>query len=99
MQFNTSESKMVACRRLAMEQNQKLFNQANALNRSAFDLLDRPDLDSEKFDDYLLMRRKAETLFREAIEHLCLLNEDFAPSASLAKTNLPSRVKGAREIA
>lgn len=74
----------IACRQLALEQNQKLFNQANALTRSAFDLLERPDLDSELFDQYLRLRGKAQALLREAIEHLGVVNEHFpAPCALL----------------
>ena len=38
MQHNDIDEKTMACRQLAMEQNQKLFNEANALSRSAFDL-------------------------------------------------------------
>ncbi|BCX68269.1 hypothetical protein [Pseudomonas izuensis] len=68
---------LMACRRLAMEQNEKLFEAANTLNRSAIDLLDRPDLDSEMFLHYLQLRGKAEALFREALDHLSLINEQF----------------------
>lgn len=85
MQYNNTHAKMMACRQLAMEQNQKLFNEANALSNSAFDLLEHPDFDSEMFDEYLRLRGKAEALFGEAIEHLGVLNEHFpAPTASVA---------------
>ncbi|MBS7842899.1 hypothetical protein KFF47_08925 [Pseudomonas fluorescens] len=85
MQHNNSHTKMMACRQLAMEQNQKLFNQANALSNSAFDLLEHPDFDSEMFDEYLRLRGKAEALFREAIDHLGVLNKYFpAPTISAA---------------
>lgn len=77
MQHNDIDAKMMACRQLAMEQNQKLFNEANALSRSAFDLLEQPDFDSEMFDEYLRLRGKAEALFREAIDHLGVLNKHF----------------------
>jgi len=77
MQHNDIDEKTMACRQLAMEQNQKLFNEANALSRSAFDLLEQPDFDSEMFDEYLRLRGKAEALFREAIDHLGVLNEHF----------------------
>jgi hypothetical protein len=70
---------LIACRCLAMEQNKKLFEEANALSRAAFDLLDRPDFDSEIFQQYLQLRGKAEALFREALDHLTLLNEQFPP--------------------
>lgn len=70
MLHNDIDAKMTACRQLAMEQNQKLFNEANALSRSAFDLLEQPDFDSEMFDEYLRLRGKAEALFQEAPDHL-----------------------------
>jgi uncharacterized membrane protein len=76
-QYTTAQ--LLACRCLAMEQNKKLFEEANALSRAAFDLLDQPDLDSEKFHRYLQLRGKAEALFREALDHLTLLNEHFPP--------------------
>lgn len=80
-----TDAKVMACRQLAMEQNQKLFYEANALNRSSFDLLEQPDLDSEMFDEYLRLRGKAEALFREAIDHLGVLNKHFpAPTVSVA---------------
>jgi hypothetical protein len=83
MQHIDINTKMMACRQLAMEQNQKLFNEANALRRSAFDLLEQPDFDSEMYDEYLLLRGKAEALFREAIDHLGVLKKHFpAPTVS-----------------
>ena len=91
-----TDAKVMACRQLAMEQNQKLFYEANALNRSSFDLLEQPDLDSEMFDEYLRLRGKAEALFGEAIEHLGVVNEHFpAPTASVATEGgtVPSREK------
>ncbi|WP_143492133.1 hypothetical protein [Pseudomonas sp. B28(2017)] len=68
---------LTACRCLAIEQNTKLFEEANALNRSAVDLLDRPDFDSEMFLQYLHLRGKAELQFREALDHLSFVNEQF----------------------
>lgn len=96
MQYNHTHTKMMACRQLAMEQNQKLFNEANALSKSAFDLLEHPGFDSEMFDEYLRLRGKAEALFGEAIEHLGVVNEHFpAPTASVATEGgtVPSREK------
>lgn len=85
MQDHDTYAKRMACRQLAMEQNQKLFDQANALSRSAFDLLERTDFDSQMFDQYLRLRRKAEALFREAIDHLGVLNTHFpAPVSRVA---------------
>lgn len=79
MHFQYTNAQLLACRCLAMEQNKKLFDEANALSRAAFELLEQPDLDSEKFQRYLQLRRKAETLFYEALDHLTLLNENFPP--------------------
>lgn len=72
-------AQLIACRRLAMAQNEKLFEEANALNRSALDLLDSPDLDSDMFLHYLQLRGKAAARFREALEHLLIVNEQFPP--------------------
>lgn len=74
-----SAEQLLACRRLAIEQNEKLFEQANALSRNASDILDQPDFDSEKFLEYLQQRDKADALFREALTHIVLLNEQFPP--------------------
>jgi hypothetical protein len=79
MSFKYTHAQLLACRCLAMEQNKKLFDEANAMSRAAFELLEQPDLDSEKFHYYLQMRKKAETLFCEALDHLTLLNENFPP--------------------
>ncbi|AZF04922.1 hypothetical protein [Pseudomonas sp. R5-89-07] len=85
MQYNDTYAKRMACRQLALEQNQKLLNEANAISRSAFDLLERADFDSVLFDEYLRLRAKAQTLFREAIDHLGVLNTHFpVPTPSVA---------------
>ena len=99
MHYNDACSTLMACHQLAMEQNQKLFDQANALSRSAFELLERPDLDSELFDQYLHLRGKAQALFREAIDHLGLINEEFAQPASVLSTDLSTHANSARELA
>jgi len=83
-----------ACRRFAMEQNKKLFEKANTLNRSAINLLDRPDLDSEMFLQYLQLRRKADAQFREALDHLSLINEQFP-----ALSNEPETFFGGKQVA
>lgn len=72
-----TDALLTGCRRLAIEQNEKLFEEANALNRSTIDLLDRPDLDSEMFLEYLRLRGKADALFREALDHLSLIDQQF----------------------
>ncbi|MNN16395.1 hypothetical protein D3C76_791370 [compost metagenome] len=79
MHSQYTNAQLLACRCLAMEQNKKLFDEANAISRAAFELLEQPDLDSDKFQHYLQLRRKAETLFCEALDHLILLNENFPP--------------------
>lgn len=68
-----------ACRALALERNRQLFEEAQALNRAAHELLEGHDLDIEAFEHYRAMRKKADLLFAQAIEHLCVLNEDFPP--------------------
>lgn len=88
MQLNNLPAKLMARRSLALEQNQKMFNEANALSQSAFDLLDHCDFNHEMFDEYLQMRHKAESLFREAIEHLGSLNEHFPPASSFPAADL-----------
>ncbi|AKA24369.1 hypothetical protein [Pseudomonas chlororaphis] len=67
-----------ACRAFALEQNQRLFRHARALSAQAFALLDDARLDSETFEQYRHLRDKAEARFQEAIEHLRLINRDFA---------------------
>jgi hypothetical protein len=83
---NYSTDQNIACRRVAMDQNQKLFEKANAINRSALDLLESSDFDSEMFLVYLQLQEKAKSLFTEAIEHLTLLDEHF-PSPELQNTH------------
>ncbi|MBV6822096.1 hypothetical protein [Pseudomonas sp. PD9R] len=79
MSSRYTTAQLIACRSLAMEQNKKMFADANALSRAAFDVLDHPDFDSDQFHYYLHLRGKAEALFREALDHFTLLNEHFPP--------------------
>jgi hypothetical protein len=76
---NYSADQIIACRRLALEQNQKLFEEANAINRSALDLLECSDFDSEMFLVYLQLKQRAKNRFSEALEHAVLLNQHFPP--------------------
>lgn len=76
----STRDEITACRTFALERNRQLFEEAQALSRCAFDLLEGSDLDLEQFDRYQAMRRKADMKFEEAIEHLRLLNEDFPPA-------------------
>ncbi|CRM64242.1 hypothetical protein [Pseudomonas sp. 31 R 17] len=99
MHHTDTYAKRMACRQLAMEQNQKLFDEANALSRSAFDLLECADFDSEKFDHYLRLRARAEALFREAIEHLGVLNKHFPTPASSVANEGAKVVIREREVA
>ena len=78
MQYS-SPDQIKACRALAMERNRQMFEEAQDLSRCAFELLDSGDLDAQLFDRYRALRRKADSRFQEAIEHLQLLNEDFPP--------------------
>ncbi|KJZ33169.1 hypothetical protein [Pseudomonas fluorescens] len=76
--YSTSEE-IKACRAFALERNRQMFEEAQAMSRNAFALLESSDMDVELFDRYQAMRRKADLKFEEAIEHLRLLNEDFPP--------------------
>lgn len=76
--YSTPEE-IKACRAFALERNRQLFEEAQALSRSAFALLEDSGMDVELFDRYQALRRKADLKFEEAIEHLRLLNEDFPP--------------------
>ncbi|VVN26978.1 hypothetical protein PS862_01440 [Pseudomonas fluorescens] len=76
--YSTCEE-IKACRAFALERNRQMFAEAQALSRSAFELLDGSDMDGELFDRYLEIRRKANLQFKEAIEHLRVLNTDFPP--------------------
>lgn len=78
IQYSTSEQ-IKACRAFALERNRQMFEEAQALSRSAFELLESGKMDGELFDRYQAMRRKADLKFGEAIEHLRLLNEEFPP--------------------
>jgi uncharacterized membrane protein len=76
--YSTCEE-IKACRAFALERNRQMFAEAQALSRSAFELLEDSDMDGELFDRYLEIRRKANLKFKEAIEHLRVLNTDFPP--------------------
>lgn len=76
--YSTSDE-IKACRAFALERNRQMFEEAQALSRSAFALLEGSDMDAELFDRYQAMRRKADLTFQDAIEHLRVLNEDFPP--------------------
>lgn len=78
IQYSTRDE-IKACRAFALERNQQMFEQAQALSRSAFEMLEGHDLDGEAFDRYQAIRRKADLKFAEAIEHLQVLNESFPP--------------------
>lgn len=75
----STSAQIKACRTLALERNRQLFEEAQALNRAAHELLEGEHLDIEQFERYRLLRRKADWKFQDAIEHLCVLNEDFPP--------------------
>ncbi|MHC8320371.1 hypothetical protein ACYZT4_06685 [Pseudomonas sp. GB2N2] len=78
IQYST-RNEIKACRAFALERNRQMFEDAQALSRSAFEMLEDRDLDGELFDRYQAIRRKADLKFQEAIEHLQVLNEDFPP--------------------
>ena len=75
----STPAQIKACRALALERNRQLFDNAHTLNRAANALLDVADLDIEQFERYRALRKKADSMFEDAIDHLCVLNEDFPP--------------------
>jgi hypothetical protein len=79
MKYCSPSDQANACRAFALERNNHLFEEAQALNLAAYEMLEGKQLDAQVFDHYQAMRRKADVKFEEAIEHLRLLNEDFAP--------------------
>ena len=76
--YSTCEE-IKACRAFALERNRQMFAEAQALSRSAFELLEDSEMDGELFDRYLDIRRKANLKFQDAIEHLRWLNGDDSP--------------------
>jgi hypothetical protein len=75
----STPAQIKACRALALERNRQLFENAHALNRAANALLEVENLDFEQFERYRALRKKADFMFEDAIDHLCVLNEDFPP--------------------
>ncbi|QXI26336.1 hypothetical protein [Pseudomonas vanderleydeniana] len=67
-----------ASKRFALEQNQRLFDKAFALQHAAYEMLERSDLDAETFSHYQALKTKAHNQAREAIEHLQLVDRDIA---------------------
>lgn len=62
-----------ASHRLALEQNQRLFDDAYAIDHAAFTLLERDSLDAGAFEHYQALRRKAAARYMEALEHRSLI--------------------------
>lgn len=75
----STPAQIKACRALALERNRQLFENAHALNRAANEMLETDNLDFEQFEHYRAMRKRADLMFEDAIDHLCVLNEDFPP--------------------
>ncbi|MBK5373254.1 hypothetical protein JFT81_01215 [Pseudomonas sp. TH43] len=75
----STPAQIKACRALALERNRQLFDNAHTLNRAANELLDAQNLDIEQFERYRALRKKADSMFEDAIDHLYVLNEDFPP--------------------
>jgi hypothetical protein len=90
IQYSTRDE-IKACRAFALERNRQMFEEAEALSRSAFELLEESDLDGELFDRYQAMRRKADLKFEEAIGHLRVLNEDFPPIPLSSPASAPAK--------
>ncbi|WP_423204029.1 hypothetical protein PGC34_19985 [Pseudomonas kribbensis] len=66
-----------ACRKFALEQNERMVRQAHALNAQAHDLISNAQPNIDTFEQYHRLRQRAEEKFQEAAEHLRLVNEDF----------------------
>ncbi|MBN6775996.1 hypothetical protein JRG42_22135 [Pseudomonas granadensis] len=79
MKERSTPAQIKACRALALERNRQLFDNAHTLNRAANAMLEVENLDMEQFEHYRALRKKADLLFEDAIDHLCVLNEDFPP--------------------
>ncbi|WP_243243205.1 hypothetical protein [Pseudomonas atacamensis] len=75
----STPAQIKACRALALERNRQLFEEAHELNRAANALLEQTPTDFERFEQYRALRKKADAKFEDAIDHLCVLNEDFPP--------------------
>ncbi len=87
----STPAQIKACRALALERNRQLFENAHALNRSANAALEVDNLDFEQFEHYRALRKKADFMFEDAIDHLCVLNEDFPPIPMSTQKSVESR--------
>ncbi|MBB3242209.1 hypothetical protein FHW68_003746 [Pseudomonas sp. Tn43] len=77
MNGTMTSDQAIACLNLALERNQQLFSDAYHLSHAAFDLLDQPNMDAEKFTQYQRKRRQADLKYLEAIEHLRLIMAEY----------------------
>lgn len=75
----SSATTNTACRALAIERNGLLFEEAQALSKAAYRLLEGASLDAESFTHYQVLRKKADLKFLDAIEHLRLVNDELPP--------------------
>lgn len=78
MKSTSQKIQILACRKFALEQNERIVRQAHALNTQAHELLSHAHPNIDTFEQYHLLRHKAEEKFQEAAEHLSLVNENFA---------------------
>lgn len=91
MKESSTPAQIKACRALALERNRQLFDNAHTLNRAANQLLEVENLDMEQFEHYRALRKKADLMFEDAIDHLCVLNEDFPPISMTSHSSVESR--------
>lgn len=82
MKSSLQQIQVRACRKFALEQNERIVRQAHALNAQAHDLISQAHPNIDTFEQYHLLRQRAEEKFQEAAEHLRLVNEDFADDAT-----------------
>ena len=87
----STPAQIKACRALALERNRQLFEEAHELNRAANALLEQTPTDFERFEQYRALRKKADAKFEDAIDHLCVLNEDFPPIPAAVQNAVTAR--------
>jgi alanine racemase len=89
----SSATTNTACRDLALERNGVLFEEAQALNKAAYRVLEGTSLDAEMFTHYQALRKKADLKFFDAIEHLRLVNDELPPLPMSANNSENLRIQ------
>lgn len=84
MSVGLKDLQRMACRHVALEQNERLFLRASDLERRADALLEHPQLDALLFHDYQKLKALACQQYVEAIAHREVIERDF-PEAVLPR--------------